>query len=149
MIIGEVCNREVVVMERDGAVLEAANLMRSCHVGTVIVVEQRANLRVPVGILTDRDIVVELLAEDVRLSEVSVGDVMSHDLLVAAESDPLLETVKLMKQRGVRRIPVVNDEGGLEGILSVDDLVELIAEQLADVVALIGREQRREGRVRQ
>jgi predicted transcriptional regulator len=86
--------------------------------------------------LSDRDIVVRVVAPDVPPDAATVGDVMSHGLLVARETDDLLDTIKLMQRRRVRRTPMVNDAGVLCGIAAVDDVTELIAEQLNDLVAL-------------
>lgn len=144
MNAGEICNREVVIVNRDQTILDAAKLMREYHVGDVVVVEERKGENVPIGILTDRDIVIKILAQDLDAGKVQISDAMSFDLLTALEEDEILETVKRMRGRGVRRIPVVNAQGGLEGIIAVDDLVDLLAEQMADLVALISSEQRQE-----
>lgn len=140
MSAGEYCNRDVVVIERTESVREAINLMRNNHVGDVVVVEMRENASIPVGILTDRDIVVEILAEDVDLDAVNVGDVMSYQLVTVTEETKLLDAIKLMRMNGVRRLPVVNESGELQGILSVDDLLELVVEQLSDIVGLVSKE---------
>ena len=144
MNAGEICNREVVIVNRESSIQEAAVLMRKHHVGDVVVVEERQGLRTPVGILTDRDIVIEIVAQNLKADEIQVGDTMSFDLLTATEEDEILETIKRMRGKGVRRIPVVNSAGGLEGIIAVDDLVDLLAEQMADLVGLITTEQRHE-----
>jgi predicted transcriptional regulator len=141
MLVSEFCNREVVIVDRATTILEAAKLMRSEHVGDVVVTDQRDGRPVPVGILTDRDIVVELLAEEIALDKVSVGDAMSFELLSVKEQDGLHETIEMMSRRGVRRLPVVDDAGALVGIVTVDDLMELIAEQLSRLVRLVGNEQ--------
>ncbi len=148
MSIGEICNREVIVCRPDESIQAAARLMRNHHVGDVVVVEGRGSERIPVGILTDRDIVIELLAEEVDLNAISVADVMSCMPITAQEDDDLLTTLEYMRDKGVRRIPIVNQEGGLEGILAVDDIIELVAEQLTDLVRLISRESRHERQTR-
>ncbi len=148
MSAGEYCNREVVVVLKSEPVSEAISLMRSHHVGDVVVVETTATGTKPVGILTDRDIVLEILAEGVDLGAVSIGDVMSYELVTVTEDTKLIDTIKLMRDKGVRRIPVVNQQGELEGLLSVDDILELLAEQLTDIVDLINKELNREGRLR-
>ncbi len=148
MNVGEVCNREVVVMAKEGSIREAAQLMREFHVGDIVVVEERNRQRYPVGILTDRDVVVEILAIDVDADAVDVGDAMSFDLLTAREDDSVWDTVKRMRSRGVRRMPVVDERGVLTGILAMDDLIEMFAEQLTDVAALIAHEQKRERQLR-
>ena len=140
MSVGEYCNRDVVVIEKTESVREAINLMRKNHVGDVVVVEMRENASIPLGILTDRDVVVEILAEDVDLDAVNVGDVMSYQLVTVNEDTKLLDAIKQMRIKGVRRLPVVNESGELQGILSTDDLLELVVEQLSDIVSLVSNE---------
>lgn len=144
MRVGEVCNREVVMVGKEATLLEAAKLMRNQHVGTVVVVEEQNGNPIPVGILTDRDMVIALIAEEVPLNAVSVGDVMSVELIIARESDGLFETVEHMRDRGIRRLPVVAENGSLVGIIAVDDVLELLAEQLTALVKLVDCERRRE-----
>ncbi|MDH5370760.1 MAG: CBS domain-containing protein [Gammaproteobacteria bacterium] len=140
MSVGEYCNRSVVVVEKTEPVREAINLMRKNHVGDVVVVEMQENASIPLGILTDRDIVVEILAEDVDIDSVNVGDVMSYRLVTVNEDTKLLDAIKQMRIKGVRRLPVVNESGELQGILSTDDLLELVVEQLSDIVGLVSKE---------
>jgi CBS domain-containing protein len=144
MQVGEFCSREVVVVDREETIVAAARLMREHHVGDVVVVENRNGTRVPVGILTDRDIVVELVAAEIALDAVSIGDVMSFELLTVRVEDGLIATIGRMQEKGVRRVPVVDAQGALMGILAMDDLLELISEQLVGVVRLITREQQKE-----
>ena len=144
MSAGEYCNREVVVVERSESVRSAIELMRAHHVGNVIVIERANGGSRPLGILTDRDIVIELLAKDVDLATVSVGDVMSDDLHTVHEDAKLLDATKVMRTKGIRRLPVVNTQGSLVGILAVDDILGLIMEQLSDLVGLIVKEQLQE-----
>lgn len=148
MAIGDICNRDVVVMDKQGSVQEAAKLMRDFHVGNIVITEDHPGRRVPVGILTDRDIVVETLAENVDPASLMVADIMSYDLLTAREDDEMLDTIRAMRAHGVRRIPVINREGALEGIVSVDDLLDIVAEQLAELVELFKHEQQQERRKR-
>jgi predicted transcriptional regulator len=142
--VAEVCNREVVVVERSASILDAARLMRDFHVGDLVVVESRDGHRVPVGILTDRDIVIEIIAKEVAMASVTVQDIMSFDLVTVRESDDLLDILPLMRQRGVRRVPVVDAQRALIGILAVDDILELLAEEMGELARLVGREQARE-----
>lgn len=144
MAVGEYCNRDVVVVYKTDTIQETVGLMRSEHVGTVVVVEKTSGSVVPVGILTDRDIVIEILAENIALESVCVGDVMSLDLVIVNESVDLLDTIKVMRIKGVRRIPIVNNDGGLVGILTADDVLDLLAEQMADLAQLISVEQSQE-----
>jgi len=144
MTVGKVCNREVVFIRREASVPEAARLMREYHVGDIVVVDETTGKRVPVGIVTDRDIVLEVIAEGVNVNDVSVGDIMSNSLVTARENDSVLDTIKIMRAKGVRRLPVINDDNELSGILSVDDLIDLMSEQIADLAKLIAREQKHE-----
>lgn len=142
--VSEVCNREVIIVERAASILDAARLMRDYHVGDLVVVEERAGRRVPVGIVTDRDIVLEVIAEEVEIGTVTVQDIMSDELVTVREGDDLLDAIPLMRQRGVRRAPVVDETQALVGILTVDDVLELLAEEMNELARLIGREQTRE-----
>lgn len=148
MSVGEYCNRSVVVISREASIQEAAELMRKHHVGDLVVVEERADRKRPVGLVTDRDIVVELIAKGVDLDSVIVGDIMSFELLSAGEDDDLLFTIKRMRAKGVRRIPVLDRGGALIGILALDDVIDLLAEMLVDVARIIVREQKREQETR-
>lgn len=145
MAIGEFCTREVVSAEKEMSIVAVAQLMRRYHVGDVVVVERRGELVVPIGIVTDRDIVVELIAEEVALDAVSVGDVMSYELVTVLEGADVWETLELMRRKGVRRIPVINAAGALEGIVAVDDLLEILAEELTMLARVVGSGQILEG----
>jgi CBS domain-containing protein len=149
MSVGNICNREVVIARRDDSIVEIARLMRRHHVGSVVICEERHGHNKPVGIVTDRDLVVEVMATSVDEGEVSAGDIMSYELLTAREQDGLWEVMQRMRARGVRRVPVVDKDGGLLGILTADDIIELLAGELGDFAQLIVREQRREREVRE
>jgi CBS domain-containing protein len=148
MSVGEICNRNVAVVEKERSIQEAAELMRKHHVGDLIVVGYDHNRKIPIGIVTDRDIVVELIAKKIPTDAVTVGDVMSYELVTAMEDDDLLQTLKLMRAKGARRLPVVDSSGSLVGILTVDDIIELLAETLSDVSKLIERQQHLEQDIR-
>ena len=144
MSVGEYCNRQVIVVNKTDSIREAVALMREHHVGTVVVVEKMTTMMVPVGILTDRVIVIEILAQDIDIDSVSIADVMSFELVTVAENTKLLDAVSVMRTKGIRRLPVVNTEGGLVGILTVDDVLELLAEQISNIAGLVSNEQRQE-----
>jgi CBS domain-containing protein len=144
MSIGEYCNREMVVVAKTESVSDAIHLMRSQHVGDVVVIDRQGDLAIPIGILTDRDIVLEVLAEGVDLEAIVMGDVMSDELVTVNQTTSLMATIKLMQEKAVRRLPVVDERGGVVGIITVDDLLELIAEQLQGIVSLVAKQQQRE-----
>jgi CBS domain-containing protein len=149
MPVGEVAIRQVVVASRETSVLEAAKLMRQHHVGDVVVTEQTGGKCIPIGIVTDRDIVLEVLAQELDAARLTVGDIMTNDLITVSEQEGIFQTIKLMRAKGARRAPVADRQGGLIGIVSLDDLVELLAEELGDLSKLIAREQKREAETRQ
>lgn len=144
MPISEICNREVIIVQRDDTVQEAAKLMRQHHVGDVVVVEERKGVRVPVGIVTDRDLVVEIMAPDLVQTVITVGDIMADKLVTVKDSTGIYEAIQYMRGEGVRRLPVVDSKGGLIGILTLDDLLELLAEELLELSKLVKHEQKKE-----
>ena len=144
MTIGLICNRDTVIARADESLHTIAKLMREHHVGTVVIVRDVAGAAQPIGVLTDRDLVVEVMATDLDPSSVTAGDIMSHELVTAHENDGIWITIKRMRSQGIRRMPVLNDRGGLVGILSVDDLMELLAGEFSDLVKLTAREKERE-----
>lgn len=149
MNVGEICNREVVFAWRDTRLVEAAKLMRQHHVGSLVIVVDRLSERVPVGILTDRDIAVGVVAKDLDPRGLTVADVIDAGrLLVVREQDGLPDALRLMREHGVRRVPVVTRSGALAGLVTLDDIIELAAEELQDAVKTVGRERTREARTR-
>jgi len=149
MSIGEFCNREVVYALRDTTVMEAAALMRSHHVGSLVVVDVvGGGKRKPVGIVTDRDIIVEVTATGLDPKTMTTGDIMSSQLAMVHEEDTVEQTMEMMRFKGVRRLPVVDRDGGLAGIITIDDLLELVAENLIELTRIISREQAEEARGR-
>jgi len=148
MNVSELSNPFVVVAQRATTLTDAARLMREHHVGSVVVVDESGQGRVPVGILTDRDIVVSAVAREVDPRTVTVGEVMTTDLATTRAEGSAIEAVRLMQRRGIRRLPVVSTTGMLAGIVTIDDLLGSIAEQLSDAVRAIASEQVRESRVR-
>ena len=144
MTIGLICNRDAVIIRSDESIHQAAKLMREYHVGSVIVVEDTPLGVKPVGVLTDRDLVVEILALQLQPEAVSIGDVMSFELVTAFEDDGIWVTLKRMRNQGIRRLPVTNQAGMLVGILTMDDILELLVGELNDLVKLTGREREQE-----
>ena len=146
MPIGELCNREVVFATKKTTITKAAQLMRQYHVGDLVVVDLVKEKRVPVGIVTDRDIVVEIIGKSLPVDDFTVGDIMSRQLISVQEKEGVIETIRLMRANAIRRIPVINEEAGLEGIISVDDMLDLLAEELTELAKVAPREQAREAR---
>lgn len=142
MPIGDVCVRDVVVATKDVTIQQAAVLMRRHHVGDLVVVQQGTNGRqTPVGIVTDRDIVVSVVAPTLNAAVYTVGDLVARELVTVAEDQGVFETIQQMRMSGVRRMPVVDREGGLVGIISVDDVMQLLSDEMSELSQLIAREQ--------
>src|SRR5450631_1541428 len=118
MSITEFCETDVAVVEKNSSVVDAARLMRESHVGDVVIVSRESGFPRPIGILTDRDLVVGLIALEISYENVRVEDVMTPTLVTVNRNAGVNETIHLMETYGVRRLPVVDDEGGLVGIIS-------------------------------
>lgn len=144
MAIGEICCRDVVIAQAEETVLDAAKLMREHHVGNVVVVEEREGKRVPVGIVTDRDVVVEIVAPGLDPATLTIGDIMLSGLAAIDEGTGVFETIEFMRSKGVRRMPVVAADGALVGIVTLDDLVALLAEEFYELSAVLRKEQQKE-----
>jgi len=142
---GEICQRQVITTTRDATLPAAARLMRKHHVGCVVVVDPDGGKSRPIGVLTDRDLVVEVIANEVQLDTVTVGDVMTFALLKVFESDSILEVARRMRYRGVRRVPVISESTGeLLGIIALDDILRLLSEELSLLSAITAREAEQE-----
>lgn len=148
MAVGEICNREVVIAEKTLSVVDAAQLMRKHHVGDLVVVEEKDGRKHPVGIVTDRDIVVEVVAAGVNPDALKAGDIMGPEVATVRESEGLFEALRYMRDKGVRRMPVVDHEGVLVGILTLDDLLSLLAEEMTELAKLVSHERQREATIR-
>ncbi len=152
MNAGSVCKRGVVTVAPLDDLVAAAHLMREKHVGYLIVSEAAGPAQKEgrvVGVLTDRDIVVAVLAQEVDAHALKVGDVMTRDPLLIEEGQSIEAVLRHMREAGVRRVPVVDRSGALTGVLSIDDVLESIAEQLINIAGSIRNEQRMERAVRQ
>lgn len=144
MDVIKLCRPNAVTIRPYEELNAAARLMRERHVGYLVVTEavlgdgeQR-----PVGVLTDRDIVVKVLAREADPRTLRVGDVMTRDPVLAAATDPLAGVLSSMRRIGVRRMPVVGNRGQLIGVLSFDEVIDALAGELSDVAGTIRNEQR-------
>ncbi len=148
MKIGDICNRVVITITEDEPVRRAAELMRKYHVGTLVVTRFGNDQTAPVGVLTDRDIVVETIAEGVDPDEITVGDIMSDRIILGCEDDGVTGTLELMRKHGIRRIPVVDKRDALVGVLALDDLLQLFAANLDNIAAIVGGQRLQESQAR-
>jgi CBS domain-containing protein len=149
MEVGKLCTVDAVCCARDESVQGAALLMRKHHVGDIVVVDDVDGERLPSGIVTDRDIVVSVVALGLDPASLQVGDIMTDDLLTADEHDDVSVTIERMRLRGIRRVPVVGEGGRLAGIVSADDLLGFLAEEMEDLARISPYQQQHERRARQ
>jgi len=148
MQLKDLCVFDVACCTRDISVSAAARLMREHHTGDLVVIDNADEEREPVGIVTDRDIVVEVLAQGRNPEKTTVGDIMSKQVVIAAGSEDAEQALQRMVAHGVRRIPVVDDEQYVMGIVTLDDMLRIHAEQATSLAHVISKEQSREQRAR-
>jgi predicted transcriptional regulator len=133
MSLERIYKTDVVAVPPDASVLDVARLMRTRHTGSVVVVEDHC----PVGLITDRDIVVKLVAADLDSRRISASDVMSAPLaLVNINYDPL-DVTRIMRARGLRRLPVVDEHRHLLGIVTLDDVLRLLGTEIANLAEAV------------
>jgi CBS domain-containing protein len=142
--IGEVCSRDVYAVRADEPLAVAAREMTKRHIGAVVVIESRGELMRPVGIATDRDIVYRQIDRGADLFSLAVGDVMTKKPLTLLETTDVAEGIERLSAKGVRRAPVVNEGGELVGIVTFDDLLPVIAAELAALATFLGTQATRE-----
>ncbi len=141
MSLERVCRKEVVTVSPHTNLLEVAKLLRSQHVGSVVVVEEHR----PVGILTDRDIVVKVVAEEKDPKAIQAYEIMTtNPALVNINLDPL-DATRIMRDRGLRRLPVVDENRHLLGILTLDDVLDLLGKEAANLAEAVHTELAKEG----
>jgi CBS domain-containing protein len=147
MNVGNACTREVVTCLAETALVEVATRMRDRHVGAVVVIDDEQRRR-PIGVVTDRDIVIEIVATGLDAKAITAGDVMLDGLVTVTEDSGPLEAARAMRSRGVRRLPVVDREGRLAGIVTLDDLAHLLSTEMGHLARLVERQPKREARLR-
>lgn len=139
MRTGDLCRRKVVTAKADTPLADVSKLMRKEHVGSVVVVD-KAQPRRPIGIVTDRDIVIEVVAAGLDANGVTAGDIMTPSPVVTHADDDALWALKIMRDRGIRRLPVVDKDEQLIGLVALDDLMQYVGTALSDMAQLIGSE---------
>ncbi len=141
MSLERVCRKEVVTVSPQTNLLEVAKLLRSQHVGSVVVVEDHR----PVGILTDRDIIVKVVAEEKEPKAIQAYEIMAtNPALVNINLDPL-DATRIMRDRGLRRLPVVDENRHLLGILTLDDVLGLLGKETENLAEAVHKELAKEG----
>lgn len=148
MKLKELCVLDVACCHQGTTIAEAARLMRQHHTGDLIVTDDSDGTREPVGIVTDRDIVMEVIAKSHDPERTCVGEVMANPVVVASGSENVGTAIERMRTHGVRRLPIVDDGGVVLGILTLDDLYRVLAQHTAALAEVVSKEQTREHRGR-
>ena len=144
MLLKEICTPDVVYCSGDTRVLDAARLMRQKHVGDLVVVSDPNDERTPLGVVTDRDIVVEVLGNGLDPAKTTLASLLHRTVVIADESEDSSAALERMHAHGVRRLPVVNKHGQLVGILTLDDLLRSFAEQANGLLGVLAKGRHRE-----
>ncbi len=139
MSVGRICVREVNVASPEETVREIARRMAEQGVGTLVVLDDAKR---PCGLLTDRDLVLRVLATGEDPATTRVADVMTRDPKTIAEGSPIESALGLMRAGSFRRLPVIDRGGRLVGIVSLDDVLALLAEEFAQIGGVLQQQSR-------
>jgi CBS domain-containing protein len=131
---GDICKRKVTVGYKLTSVVAAAQLMREDHVGSLVVVDDENGSRQVRGLITDRDIVMSVIATGLDPDPLRLEDIMSERVVTVNEADSLLDLMRSMREHGVRRVPVVGLQDELMGIVSMDDVLKILAQEMNALV---------------
>ena len=148
MLLKELCTPDVVCCSPEMRVSVAARLMRQSHVGDLVVVNDPDSDPTPIGMVTDRDIVLEVIGKELNPNTVAVREIMRAPAVIASETEESSQAIERMKSHGVRRLPVMGENGRLAGIVSLDDLLRQLAADANALVEIMNREQSHEHRRR-
>jgi CBS domain-containing protein len=136
MSIGRICQREVDTADASETVRVAAQRMSARNVGALVVLGKE---RHPWGILTDRDVALRVAGGGLDPNTATVAEVMTHDLHTVTVETAIEDALRLMRRHAVRRLPVVDDDGALVGVVTLDDVLSLLAEEMAQMGRIVER----------
>lgn len=148
MLLNAICTLDVVLCSPKTTALAAARLMRERHVGDLVVVDDPEGDRVPLGVITDRDIVVEVLGKDLDPATTTVGSILRTPVVVVQDTEDVSQALERMRAHGVRRLPVVGSGQKTVGIVTLDDLLKFMAAGANALAGIVTQEQTRERRTR-
>lgn len=137
MSIGRICVRDVDLADPEESVLLAARRMNSRNVGALMVLDRH---RAPIGIVTDRDLALRVVGEGRDANTTSVREVMTRAPEAVHEETPIETALTRMRAGPYRRLPVVDSDGSLVGVVSLDDILDLLSEEFAEIGRLIRKE---------
>ncbi|MCR9231643.1 MAG: CBS domain-containing protein [bacterium] len=137
MTAGRICTREVDLVDQNESVQVAAERMNSRNVGTLIVLDEESH---PIGMLTDRDLALRVVGKGRDAIETTIADIMTRFPCSISEDTSIEAALTKMRSGGFRRLPVVDREGKLLGVLTLDDILELLCEEFTEIGKLIQKE---------
>ncbi|MDD4566820.1 Hypoxic response protein 1 [Methanoculleus chikugoensis] len=137
MGIVKCCREQVVAVSPDTPAVEVARIMGEKNVGSVVVVTGDNR---PAGIVTDRDLAIRVTAQERNPGEVRVSDILTRDVITFQDSMGIYEAIQKMTAEGIRRMPVVDDGGRLIGIVTMDDIVRMLGEEMAAIAKNIEKQ---------
>jgi CBS domain-containing protein len=146
MLLKEFCTTEVAFCSRETTIVEAAQIMRNKHTGDLVVVDDPQNDFTPVGVITDRDIVVKVIGNELNAGRTTVGQIMRTPLVTASENEDSNVAIARMRQHGVRRLPITGPHGRLAGIVTLDDLLRRLRSEVDALLDVVERQQDQERR---
>ena len=141
MLLKNLCTTDVAVCTRDTTLAEVSRVLRSRHTGDVVIVDDPDGDCLPIGLVTDRDIVVKVLGAGHDPNQVKAGEIMRSPLVCADESEDCGVAVARMQAHGVRRLPITGARGRLVGIVTLDDLLRVTVEEMGALLAIVTKEQ--------
>ena len=147
MLLKDVCTLEVVCCGTQTRAVEAAQLMRHKHVGDVVVVDD-PDERVPLGVVTDRDLVVDVLGNGLDPATTTLASIMHKPVVIANEDEDTATVIERMRTHGVRRVPVVNRHGTAVGIITLNDLLRVFVNEADALLQIMSKGQSHEQRLR-
>jgi CBS domain-containing protein len=135
--VGEICSRDLVTVRKQEPLATAARLMFENHVGCIVVVDDHGGDVFPAGIVTDRDVAHACARRTGDFEQLRVVDAMTKEPVIVRDDEPLASAIERMEARGVRRAPVLDRHGTLVGLLTMDDVLPYLTEQLRRVGRLV------------
>ena len=139
----DICRMDMVTANERTSLYDVAKLMRQNHIGDVVITRSCKAEEIPIGILTDRDIVVHGIACDIALDEVAAGDLSTQDLVTVEPDADIVDIVRTMNAHAVRRI-VVSGGSAYNGIISFDDILWALSQIVSNLSAVTERQIQRE-----
>ena len=136
MSIDRIMQRPVVTLPPEATCAEAATLMRDENIGAVVIAESGR----PLGMVTDRDLVIRVIADGMEAGKTQLRDVMSGEPIFLGGERSIEQVSAAMGSLAIRRVPVVDEAGRLCGLVSMDDMLILLADQLGDLARVIRQE---------